>query len=66
MAHTTLPADRVKSACEKAASRMKTKGEGDLTALLALLHLASAALSVSANSSLSVTSEEFMMLAESW
>ena len=66
MAETTLPADRLKMACEKAASRVKAAGGGNLTTILAILHLSSAALSVNANASLSVTSEEFMLLAESW
>lgn len=66
MAYTTLPADRLKAACERAAAPKKTAGPGDLKVVLSILHLASAALSVNANASLTVTSEEFMLLAESW
>ena len=66
MAQTTLPADRLKAACEKAASRKKVSGDNDLSTILSILHLSSAALSVNANASLSITSDEFMLLAESW
>jgi hypothetical protein len=34
--------------------------------VLGILHLAAAALSVNANASLTITSEEFLWLAESW
>lgn len=66
MAQTTLPADRLKAACEKAASRRMVSGDGDLGKILSILHLSSAALSINANASLDVTSEEFMLLAECW
>ena len=66
MAQTTLPADRLKSACEKAASRKQAFGGSDIDTILRILHLSSAALSVNANASLSVTSDEFMLLAECW
>ena len=41
-------------------------GDNDLTTILSILHLSSAALSINANASLNVTSEEFMLLAECW
>jgi hypothetical protein len=63
MAYTTLPADRLKTACEKAAGMAR---DGDRQKLLAILHLASAALSVNAAASVTVTSDEFLMLAPSW
>ena len=64
MAYTTLPADRLKNACEKAASnKLDTP---DRQQILALLHLASAALSVNAAASVTLTSEEFLLLAACW
>ncbi len=67
MAYTTLPADHLKVACERAASlRNKVEDKANLRLLLGILHLASAALSVNANATLTVTSEEFLLLAESW
>ena len=66
MAQTTLPADRLKSACEKAASRRAMSGDNDLNKILSILHLSSAALSINANASLNVTSDEFMLLADCW
>jgi hypothetical protein len=66
MAYTSLPADRLRSACEKAATRLKNANPAGVEAVLGILHLAAAALSVNANASLTITSEEFLWLAESW
>ena len=63
LAHTMLPADRLKNACEKAASKAT---DTDRQKVLAILHLASAALSVNANASVTVTGDEFLFLAPSW
>ena len=63
MAYTTLPADRLKTACEKAASKA---ADADREKVLAVLHLASAALSVNAAASITVTSDECLLLATSW
>ena len=66
MASTTLPADRLKAACEKAARGLQLTGNQNLATVLAILHLSSAALSVNANAALTITSEEFVLLAENW
>ncbi len=66
MAHTTLPADRIKAACERTASQITLETDGRRAIILPLLHLASAALSVSPSASLTVTADEFIVLAENW
>ena len=66
MASTTLPADRLKVACEKAATGMQALGDESVATVLAILHLSSAALSVNASAALTITSEEFVLLAKHW
>ena len=66
MAHTILPADRLKLACEKTASQLVAGTDDRRAVILSILHLASAALSVNPNASLTVTADEFFILAEHW
>jgi hypothetical protein len=67
MATTTLPAARMRLACERAASgRTKGKDDVELRTLLGMLHLASAALSVDPDAHLTVTSAEFLLIADNW
>ncbi len=67
MATTILPAARMRLACERAATvRARGKDDTDLTTVLGMLHLASAALSVDANANLTVTSAEFLLIAANW
>ena len=66
MANTALPADRVKAACEKAAARQQVGGGDNSRSILSLLHLAAAAMSVSANAVITVSSDEFLLIADSW
>jgi hypothetical protein len=67
MATTNLPADRLRLACERAATgRTKRTDDIELKTLLGMLHLASAALSVDASATLTVTSMEFLLIAENW
>ncbi len=66
MAYTVLPADRLKLACEKTAAQIVIDTDHRRVVILSILHLASAALSVDASAKITVTADEFMVLAANW